>query len=66
MAVALSAGAVQAAATVDAELVAKGAYLARAGDCIACHSATPDKPFAGGLPMVTPIGTVYSTNITPD
>ena len=54
------------AAPVDAQLVAKGAYLARAGDCIACNSATPDKPFAGGLPLVTPIGAVYSTNITPD
>ncbi|MFT3814953.1 MAG: cytochrome c [Acidovorax sp.] len=46
--------------------VLRGAYLARAGDCIACHTAPGGKPFAGGLPMKTPLGTVYSTNITPD
>src|SRR5437868_12131503 len=43
-----------------------GEYLARAGDCVACHTAKGGKPFAGGLPMETPIGTIYSTNITPD
>jgi mono/diheme cytochrome c family protein len=47
-------------------LVQQGEYLARAGDCVACHTAKGGKPFAGGLPMETPIGTVYSTNITPD
>lgn len=50
----------------DDALVKKGEYLARAGDCVACHTAKGGKPFAGGLPMETPIGTVYSTNITPD
>lgn len=44
----------------------RGAYLARAGDCIACHTAKNGTPFAGGLPMASPIGTIYSTNITPD
>ena len=48
------------------ELVQRGAYLARAGDCIACHTAREGKPFAGGQPITTPIGTIYSTNITPD
>jgi mono/diheme cytochrome c family protein len=33
---------------------------------VACHTAKDGKPFAGGLPMETPIGTIYSTNITPD
>lgn len=47
-------------------LIKKGEYLARAGDCVACHTAKGGKPFAGGLGMETPIGTVYSTNITPD
>lgn len=47
-------------------LVKQGEYLARAGDCVACHTAKGGKPFAGGLGMETPIGTVYSTNITPD
>jgi mono/diheme cytochrome c family protein len=44
----------------------KGEYLARAGDCIACHSVTGGKAFAGGLKMGTPLGAIYSTNITPD
>ncbi|WAC00466.1 MULTISPECIES: cytochrome c [Pseudomonas] len=57
--------AAQAEEATDA-LVKKGEYLARAGDCVACHTAKGGKPFAGGLPMQTPIGTVYSTNITPD
>jgi mono/diheme cytochrome c family protein len=47
-------------------LVQRGAYLARVGDCAACHTARGGKPFAGGLPMDTPFGTIYSTNITPD
>jgi len=46
--------------------VKRGEYLARAGDCVACHTSKEGKPFAGGLPMATPIGTIYSTNITPD
>jgi hypothetical protein len=37
----------------DAALIAKGEYLARAGDCIACHTNPGDAPFAGGLPMPT-------------
>lgn len=44
----------------------KGEYVARAGDCIACHSVPGGKAFAGGLIMGTPIGAIYSTNITPD
>ena len=50
----------------DPALIKQGEYLARAGDCVACHTAKDGKPFAGGLPMETPIGTIYSTNITPD
>ncbi|MBC3198389.1 c-type cytochrome [Pseudomonas poae] len=48
------------------DLIKQGEYLARAGDCVACHTAKDGKPFAGGLPMETPIGVIYSTNITPD
>jgi mono/diheme cytochrome c family protein len=44
----------------------KGEYLARAGDCIACHSVRGGRAFAGGLRMGTPMGVIYSTNITPD
>ncbi|WP_324834240.1 cytochrome c [Pseudomonas saxonica] len=47
-------------------LIKQGEYLARAGDCVACHTVKGGKPFAGGLAMETPIGTIYSTNITPD
>ncbi|KPN88590.1 c-type cytochrome [Pseudomonas nunensis] len=54
------------AAEADQNLIKQGEYLARAGDCVACHTAKDGKPFAGGLPMETPIGTIYSTNITPD
>jgi len=54
------------AASPDGPLVARGEYLATAGDCIACHSAPKSKPFAGGLPMTTPMGKIYATNITPD
>jgi mono/diheme cytochrome c family protein len=50
----------------DRALLAKGEYLARAGDCIACHTAREGKTFAGGLPMMTPFGTLYTSNITPD
>jgi hypothetical protein len=44
----------------------KGEYLARAGDCVSCHSVRGGKAFAGGLAMGTPMGTIYTTNITPD
>jgi alcohol dehydrogenase (quinone), cytochrome c subunit len=44
----------------------KGEYLARAGDCNACHSVRGGKAFAGGLRMGTPMGVIYTTNITPD
>ncbi|WDY55803.1 c-type cytochrome [Pseudomonas sp. PSKL.D1] len=47
-------------------LIKQGEYLARAGDCVACHTAKDGKPYAGGLPMATPIGTIFATNITPD
>lgn len=42
-----------------------GAYLAIAADCGACHTAPNGKPFAGGLPIDTPVGRIYATNITP-
>jgi fructose 5-dehydrogenase cytochrome subunit len=45
--------------------IERGKYLAIAADCGACHSAPNGKPFAGGLPIGTPLGTIYSTNITP-
>jgi mono/diheme cytochrome c family protein len=41
-------------------------YVQRLGDCVACHSTAGGEPFAGGLKMGTPMGALYSTNITPD
>jgi mono/diheme cytochrome c family protein len=49
-----------------AELLARGAYLARAGNCIGCHTARGGAPGAGGAPIATPFGTVYTSNLTPD
>ncbi|HQT89844.1 MAG TPA: cytochrome c [Acidiphilium sp.] len=46
--------------------VQRGRFLTVAGDCMPCHSAPGGKPFAGGLSFVTPFGTLYSPNITPD
>src|SRR5690606_34439955 len=46
--------------------IQRGRYLAQAGDCISCHTVKGGKPFAGGYPVETPFGTIYSSNITPD
>ncbi|MCG5074502.1 cytochrome c [Paraburkholderia sp. RG36] len=50
----------------EAQLREQGRYLATAADCIACHTAKGGKPYAGGLGIASPIGTIYSPNITPD
>ena len=46
--------------------VERGAYLARAGNCATCHTQRGGAPYAGGRPLVTPFGTVYSSNLTAD
>ena len=48
------------------EQVARGAYLARAGNCVACHTMRGGAPYAGGRAIETPFGTVFGSNITPD
>jgi mono/diheme cytochrome c family protein len=53
-------------AAPDAALIQRGEYVARAGDCVACHSAPGKATFAGGLPIDSGHGIIYSTNITPD
>ena len=53
-------------ASFDPALVRRGADLALIGDCRTCHTARNGAAFAGGLPLPTPFGTLYSTNITPD
>lgn len=64
--VAMMAMAPAAATDPKAQLIKQGEYLAHVADCAACHTAPKGKPFAGGLPIKSPIGTIYSTNITPD
>jgi mono/diheme cytochrome c family protein len=54
------------ASLAKASLVERGAYLARAADCMACHTKPGGKDFAGGLGFKLPFGTLYATNITPD
>jgi mono/diheme cytochrome c family protein len=50
----------------QADVVKRGEYLARAADCLICHTAPGGKDYAGGLSFPLPFGTLYSTNITPD
>ncbi|HET7404063.1 MAG TPA: cytochrome c [Usitatibacter sp.] len=48
------------------QLIDRGEYLARAGDCTACHTEPTGNLFAGGRAMPTPFGNIYVPNITPD
>jgi len=50
----------------DTALVKRGRYLAAIGNCNDCHTVRGGKSFAGGLPVPTPFGTIFSSNITPD
>ena len=54
------------AASAVAATAEQGRYLAAAGNCVSCHTRPGGAPFAGGLAFLTPFGTIYSTNITPD
>jgi mono/diheme cytochrome c family protein len=51
---------------ISQALVERGAYLARAGNCMSCHTQRGGTPYAGGRGIETPFGTVYSSNLTPD
>jgi mono/diheme cytochrome c family protein len=53
-------------ALAQATPVERGAYLAKAADCMVCHTTPGGKEYAGGLGFKLPFGTLYSTNITPD
>ena len=48
------------------ELVARGEYLARAGNCMACHTVQGGAPYAGGRGIDTPFGVIHTSNLTPD
>lgn len=61
-----AAGASALAAPADPAQIARGAYLARAGNCMGCHTAQGGRPYAGGRGVPTPFGTVYAPNLTPD
>jgi mono/diheme cytochrome c family protein len=50
----------------SSEVIARGAYLARAGNCIGCHTTTAGPELAGGRGIDTPFGIVFAPNITPD
>jgi mono/diheme cytochrome c family protein len=54
------------AVDADQSLIEHGKYLATAADCAACHTASNGgRPFAGGYAISSPLGTIYSSNITP-
>ena len=63
---ALSCAAFAEEAPADSNLIQQGEYLARAGDCVACHTAKGGEPMAGGRGIDSPMGTIWSSNITPD
>ena len=54
------------AAAATAGDATEGAYLARIGNCLTCHTVRGGTAFAGGRPFRTDYGTLYSTNLTPD
>ncbi|CAN5170885.1 cytochrome c [soil metagenome] len=54
------------ASMAQASIVERGEYLARAADCMVCHTAPGGKEYSGGFAFKLPFGTLYSTNITPD
>ena len=53
-------------ATDPSGVIARGVYLARAGNCMACHTSRGGAAYAGGRAIETPFGAVYSSNLTPD
>jgi mono/diheme cytochrome c family protein len=56
-----------AGAPASAAVLARGEYLTKAADCVACHTvAGSDQPFAGGVAFKLPFGTIYSSNISAD
>src|SRR5262245_46807189 len=56
------------ALTADADPASaeRGLYIATASNCTSCHTRADGEPFAGGVAITTPLGTIHSTNITPD
>lgn len=50
----------------SAMAMSEGEYVAKAADCAACHTSSTGANLAGGVRFATPLGEIYSTNITPD
>jgi mono/diheme cytochrome c family protein len=46
------------------EIIERGQYLTKVGNCLSCHTTADSPPFSGGVAFKTPVGTIYSTNIT--
>ncbi len=61
-----TAEAAAASVTASADVLERGRYLLRIGDCRSCHTRRGGEPWAGGRAIPTPFGAIYSTNITPD
>jgi alcohol dehydrogenase (quinone), cytochrome c subunit len=51
---------------IDNALIERGRYLADAANCSTCHTQEGAVPYSGGVPFRTPVGVIYSSNITPD
>ncbi len=56
----------QATVSASPELIMRGAYLARIGDCVSCHTRPGGAAYAGGRAVQTPFGAVFAGNLTPD
>lgn len=54
------------ATSAGASAMSAGEYVAKAGDCSACHTSPEGQALAGGMRFATPLGDIYATNITPD
>ena len=62
----IAAAAVPDPGNFEPALVRRGATLAALGNCAGCHSAPGRPAFSGGLPVETPFGAIYASNLTPD
>jgi mono/diheme cytochrome c family protein len=60
-----SAATADAASGDDQQKILTGKYISTAADCVACHTAKGGAPYAGGYPIESPMGVIWSTNITP-
>jgi mono/diheme cytochrome c family protein len=63
---AIAAIAPPAPSSFDPALIKRGRDLAAIGNCNTCHTVRGGQNYAGGLPVPTPFGTIFSSNITPD